>query len=128
MGLGLIALAGSLAVAQEASLKARKVDKACTSEDLVGRYVIVSGEKFGMKEPEERIKGTVVTFTEDKVVVADKDKNFSLSFLGQERLRRIGILGASGELKAGAGEAVGNREIATKSPGVINDTASGEVL
>jgi hypothetical protein len=32
------------------------------------------------------------------------------------------------EMKAGAGEAVGNGEIATKSPGMIDDTASGEVL
>ena len=128
MGLGLIALAGSVAIVPDAGAKPAGTDKACTPEDLVGRYVIVSGEKDGLKEPEERIKGTVVTFAKDSVIVADKDKNFSLSFLGQERLRRIGILGASGGLKAGAGEAVGNREIATKSPGVINDTASGEVL
>jgi hypothetical protein len=80
IGLGLIALAGSAAIAQEVGLKpaaAGKSDKACTPEDLVGRYVIVSGEKEGNKEPEERIKGTIVTFSRDSVVVADKDKNSS---------------------------------------------------
>jgi uncharacterized protein (TIGR03067 family) len=77
MGLGLIALAGSVAIVQDAGAKPAgtdKTDKACTPKDLVGRYVIVSGEKDGLKEPEERIKGTVVTFAKDSVVVADKDK------------------------------------------------------
>ena len=77
MGLGLIALAGSMAIAQDAGSKPAgtdKSDKACTPEDLVGRYVIVSGEKEGTEEPAERIKDTVVTFTKDKVVVVDKDK------------------------------------------------------
>jgi hypothetical protein len=95
IGLGLSALAGSVAIVPDAGAKPAatgKTDKACTPEDLVGRYVIVSGEKDGLKEPEERIKGTVVTFAKDSVIVAEKDKNFSLSFLGQERLRRIGIL------------------------------------
>jgi uncharacterized protein (TIGR03067 family) len=77
MGLGLIVLAGSVAIVQDAGSRRAgpdETDRACTPEDLVGRYVIVSGEKYGMKEPEERIKGTVVTFTKDAVVVADKDK------------------------------------------------------
>ena len=34
----------------------------------------MSGEKEGAKEPEERIKGTTVTFSKDTVVVRDKDK------------------------------------------------------
>lgn len=77
MGLGMIALAGSLAIAQDAGSKpagTEKTDKACTPDDLVGRYLIVSGEKEGMAEPEERIKDTVVTFTKDAVIVVDKDK------------------------------------------------------
>jgi uncharacterized protein (TIGR03067 family) len=77
IGLGLIALAGSAAIVQDAGAKPAgtdKPDKACTPEDLVGRYVIVSGEKFGEKEPEERIKGTIVTFSKETVVVEDKDK------------------------------------------------------
>lgn len=74
MGMGLIALAGSLAIAQDAGTRSAGGDKSCTCEDLVGRYTIVSGEKDGLKEPEERIKDIVVTFTKDKVVVVDKDK------------------------------------------------------
>lgn len=40
---------------------------------LVGAYEIVSGEKFGVPDPPERIKGSTVRFTEDRVVVMDKD-------------------------------------------------------
>ena len=118
IGLGLIALAGSAAIAQDAGAKpagADRTDKACTPEDLVGRYVIVSGEKEGLKEPEERIKGTIVTFAKDSVVVVDKDKNFSLSFLGQERLRRIGILGASG-IEGGRGRGCWERRDCDQVP------------
>jgi hypothetical protein len=73
VGLGLIALPGSVAIVQGAGTKpaGSGSNKACTCEDLVGRYVIVFGEKDGLKEPEERIKGTVVTFSKDSVVVAD---------------------------------------------------------
>ncbi|MDG3007437.1 hypothetical protein [Paludisphaera mucosa] len=41
--------------------------------DLVGGYEIVSGEKFGTPEAADRIKGSTVLFTEDRVVVMDKD-------------------------------------------------------
>lgn len=74
VGLGLIALAGSAAIAQDRGTKASSADKSCTCEDLVGRYKIVSGEKYGMKEPEERIEQTFVTWTRDRVVVVDKEK------------------------------------------------------
>jgi uncharacterized protein (TIGR03067 family) len=72
--LGLVILLTSLAVAQQTESTSSKADKTCTPESLLGRYVIVSGEKEGAKEPEERIKGTTVTFTKDTVVVADKEK------------------------------------------------------
>ena len=49
-------------------------DKASDSLKLEGDYTIVSGEKFGQKEPEERIKGTMVHITADKISVTDKDK------------------------------------------------------
>ncbi len=42
--------------------------------NLKGEYSIVSGEKFGKEEPAERIKGTMVRFTQDTVIVVDKDK------------------------------------------------------
>ncbi len=74
-GLGLVVTLTSLSIAQDAgSTSGDKTEKACTPETLVGRYTIVSGEKDGVKEPEERIKGTVVTFTKEKVVVVDKEK------------------------------------------------------
>jgi uncharacterized protein (TIGR03067 family) len=72
--LGLLSLLTSLAVAQQAESANSKADKTCTPESLVGRYIIVGGEKEGVKEPDERIKGTTVTFSKDTVVVADKDK------------------------------------------------------
>ena len=74
LALGLLSLLTSLAVAQQTESATSKADKTCTPESLVGRYVIVGGEKEGAKEPEERIKGTTVTFTKETVVVADKDK------------------------------------------------------
>ena len=74
-GLGLVVLLTSLSMAQDVGTASdTKADKIESPEALVGRYVIVSGEKDGMKEPEERIKGTVVTFSKDSVVVADKEK------------------------------------------------------
>jgi uncharacterized protein (TIGR03067 family) len=72
--LGLVSLLNALAAAQQTESGTSKADKTCTPESLVGRYVIVGGEKEGVKEPDERIKGTVVTFSKDMVVVADKDK------------------------------------------------------
>jgi uncharacterized protein (TIGR03067 family) len=72
--LGLLSLLTSLAMAQQTESANSKADKTCTPESLVGRYVIVGGEKEGVKEPDERIKGTTVTFSKDTVVVADKDK------------------------------------------------------
>jgi uncharacterized protein (TIGR03067 family) len=72
---GLVGMMSSLAVAQETDSATKKADKKTTPESLVGRYTISSGEKEGSKEPEERIKGTTVTFTKETVIVADKDKN-----------------------------------------------------
>jgi uncharacterized protein (TIGR03067 family) len=74
LALGLVSLLSSLAAAQQTESAGSKPDKTCTPESLVGRYQIVDGEKEGVKEREERIKGTTVTFTKDTVVVADKDK------------------------------------------------------
>jgi uncharacterized protein (TIGR03067 family) len=72
--LGFIALTIALSMVQDTGSVPSKADKSCTPADLVGHYVIVAGERDGAKEPEERIKGTTVTFTKDSVVVADKDK------------------------------------------------------
>jgi uncharacterized protein (TIGR03067 family) len=72
--LALVALLTSFAVAQQTDSTTKKADKQTTPKSLAGRYTITSGEKEGTKEPEERIKGTTVTFTEETVIVADKDK------------------------------------------------------
>jgi uncharacterized protein (TIGR03067 family) len=72
--LGLVALLTPIAFAQQTDSTTKKADKTTTPKSLAGRYTITSGEKEGTKEPEERIKGTTVTFTEETVIVADKDK------------------------------------------------------
>ncbi len=43
-------------------------------DDLVGQYTIISGEKNGQPEPEDRIRGTMVRFTATTVTVTDKEK------------------------------------------------------
>jgi len=48
-------------------------EKAAVSP-LEGGYTIVSGEKDGKPIPEERIKGSIVRFTGDRIVGTDKDK------------------------------------------------------
>ena len=42
--------------------------------DLIGGYTIISGEKYGEKEPTERIEGVTVRIAEDAIIVLDKDK------------------------------------------------------
>jgi uncharacterized protein (TIGR03067 family) len=72
--LALVVLATSLTFAQQSGSATKQADKVTTPDDLVGRYVISSGEKDGVKEPAERIEGIVVTFAKDKVIVTDKEK------------------------------------------------------
>ena len=74
IGLGLLMLANSVADRAGRRGQAGRGRQGLHARRPVGRYVIVSGERDGVKEPEERIKGTVVTFTKDSVVVADKEK------------------------------------------------------
>ncbi len=70
----LVLTLSSLAIARQEDATTKPADKKTTADSLVGRYTITSGEKEGNKEPEERIKGTTVTFTKDTIKVADKDK------------------------------------------------------
>jgi len=67
-----ISLLGLLALGLTTARLATAADK--DGEELAGGYTIESGEKFGVPEPEERIKGSTVRITEDRVVVTDKDK------------------------------------------------------
>lgn len=71
--LGGIAVAADDKGAKTEKSKAVKND-AHAPADLIGGYTIVSGEKFGEKEDEDRIKGTTVRFAEDGIVVLDKEK------------------------------------------------------
>jgi uncharacterized protein (TIGR03067 family) len=41
---------------------------------LEGTYTIISGEEGGEKIPEERIKGSIVRFTKDRITGTDPDK------------------------------------------------------
>ncbi len=43
-------------------------------EELLGAYTIVSGEKYGDKEPADRLAGTTVRFADDAIIVLDKEK------------------------------------------------------
>jgi len=49
---------------------------------LEGTYSIVSGEKDGIPIPEERLIGSLVVITKDKIFGADKEKNglFAVSY------------------------------------------------
>lgn len=54
---------------------AARADEPLAPSDLVGVYDIVSGEKYGVEEPQDRIEGSTVRFTEDRVVVIDKEEH-----------------------------------------------------
>ena len=74
--LAFVALLGSLAVAQQTGSirpsrkQARRRRRNPWSADTPSR----PARRKARKEPEERIKGTIVTFTKDTVIVTDKDK------------------------------------------------------
>jgi len=70
LGLATALLMGARASATEES----QADSQLAPSDLVGAYTVVSGEEFGHKVPDERVAGTTVRFTEDRVVVFDKDQ------------------------------------------------------
>jgi uncharacterized protein (TIGR03067 family) len=51
-----------------------RADDGKGADSLVGGYTIVAGERDGRPEPKERVEGTTVRFSPDRVVVVDKDK------------------------------------------------------
>ena len=71
----LFALATVVAVAAPARAQGEASEAApvLKPSDLAGGYEIVAGEKFGAPEPADRVKGSTVRFSEDRVVVMDKD-------------------------------------------------------
>ena len=70
LGLATLLTIGTAAFADDAP----KANQSGAPADLIGGYTIVSGEKYGEKEPAERIEGTTVRFAEDAIVVLDKEK------------------------------------------------------
>jgi uncharacterized protein (TIGR03067 family) len=105
--LGLIAVVTSLAMVQQETAAATGGEKSLSAETLVGRYRIVSGEKNGETEPEERIKGTTVTWAKESVVVADKETKeiYSASYKLDTSTNPAGITMMS-RVKSSSGEVV----------------------
>ena len=68
---GALAVAAGTAGADDKDAK----DKGGAKNDLLGTYTIVSGERDGKKIPAEEVRDSVVTFTRDKVLGVDKDRN-----------------------------------------------------
>ncbi|QEH34891.1 hypothetical protein OJF2_34360 [Aquisphaera giovannonii] len=71
---GTLGLAATLMLGLLAADAAAQSEPALKPSELTGGYTIVSGEKFGIKEPEERIEGATVRFSDDRIIVVDKEK------------------------------------------------------
>ncbi len=69
-----LGLATCLLIAAPASPDDKPKAPSGAPADLIGGYTLVSGEKYGLKEPAERIEGVTVRFADDAIVVLDKDK------------------------------------------------------
>lgn len=93
------------------------------SADLEGVYEIVSGEKFGVAEPTERIKGSTARFTADRVVVIDKDNNevygASYALTPDETAANEADSGAKGSKIRMVSKLVGSREQDQVSVGMV---------
>jgi uncharacterized protein (TIGR03067 family) len=68
---GLASLVRSLVVGGHASGDEPRQSGGVKPADLVGEYRITRGEREGVPEPRERLKGSVVRFSNDRVVVVD---------------------------------------------------------
>jgi uncharacterized protein (TIGR03067 family) len=70
-----LGLAATLALSSSAfSDDKPKPNPSGVPDDLIGGYTIVAGEKYGEKEPAERIEGITVRIAEDAIIVLDKEK------------------------------------------------------
>ena len=67
-----LCLAGLVSGLGRANANDKAANSTAASAQLVGFYTIVAGQKFGLVEPQERIEGTTVAFTEDTITVTDK--------------------------------------------------------
>jgi uncharacterized protein (TIGR03067 family) len=70
LSLASIVAVGGLALADDK----KKPNPSGAPKDLIGGYTIVAGEKYGEKEPAERIEGITVRIAEDGIVTLDKEK------------------------------------------------------
>ena len=70
---------------------------------LDGTYTVVSGEHGGKTIPEDQIKGSVVTFTGDRIVGTDKDRKefFAATFMVDTTTTPMKIVMTSTSPKAG---------------------------
>jgi uncharacterized protein (TIGR03067 family) len=70
---------------------------------LDGTYTVVSGEHAGKAIPEDQIKGSVVTFTGDRIVGTDKDRKefFAATFMVDTTATPMKIVMTSTAPKAG---------------------------
>jgi uncharacterized protein (TIGR03067 family) len=100
-----------LVAVQAVSEKPSQPGSQLKASELAGGYTIVSGEKFGLKEPEERIKGSTVRFSDDRVVVADKDKKE--------------VYGATYELEPGQGQGATRIKMTSKLGSQEGEVARG---
>ena len=78
-------------------------DKAEKPGKLDGTYTVVSGEHGGKAIPEADIKGSVVTFTGDRIVGTDKDRKefFAATFMVDTKAKPMKIVMTSTAPKAG---------------------------
>ena len=70
LGLATILTLGASAFADDK----KKPNPSGAPEDLIGGYTVVAGEKYGEKEPAERIEGVTVIIAKDGIIVRDKEK------------------------------------------------------
>lgn len=78
-------------------------DEPAKPTKLDGTYTVVSGERGGKAIPEAQIKGSVVTFTGDRIVGTDKDKKefFAATFAVDTAAKPMKIVMTSTAPKAG---------------------------
>jgi uncharacterized protein (TIGR03067 family) len=68
-----VAFAALLVGAMQAKVEEKKPTDKNAPITLLGDYTIVAGENNGKKEPDERIVGTLVHITEDRILVEYRD-------------------------------------------------------
>jgi uncharacterized protein (TIGR03067 family) len=68
-----VVFAGVLLLGVHAKVEEKKPVDKNAPVNLIGDYVIVSGERDGQKEPDETIVGALLHITEDRILMEDRD-------------------------------------------------------